>query len=162
MGRIPLLGVDHFETQSSLFTRRVYDLLSSDLRRTRRSPYIHPADPTPPMSGWSAPTQGRTIVNGIAILGSLPGSPVEECGLKYGDVLLSVNGEAMTTVEDFLRARSSAQDKLEIIVRRGAHVMELSISLDKRPPTQSSAAEAINQVQHLRLVPPLPETGPLN
>ncbi len=102
-------------------------------------------------------------MNGIAILGALPGSPAEECGLKYGDILLSVNGEAMTTVEDFLRARSSAQDTMELIVRRGGHVMELSIHLDKkRTGTKISAAEAIEKVQHLRLVPPLPEQGPLN
>jgi S1-C subfamily serine protease len=102
-------------------------------------------------------------VNGIAILGALPGSPAEECGLKYGDILLSVNGEAMSTLEDFLRARASAQDTMALLVRRGGHVMELSIKLNKANRNKPiSAAEAIQQIQHLRLMPAVSEQGLLN
>lgn len=103
-------------------------------------------------------------MNGIAILGALPGSPAERCGLKYGDVLLSVNGQAMSTVEDFLKARSAAKESMDVLVRRGAHVMELTLELDKEKsaPQLERATATLDRVNHLRLVPPAENHEPLN
>lgn len=93
-------------------------------------------------------------MNGIAILGALPGSPAAEYGLKYGDVLLSVNGLAMSSVEDFLQARSAAEEKMDLIVRRGTHVLELSLDLTARKGKLGNPVEAMKTMSHLSLVPP--------
>ncbi len=102
-------------------------------------------------------------MNGIAILGALPGSPAAEFGLKYGDVLLSVNGIAMSSVEDFLQARSGASGKMELIVRRGSHVMEITLDLEERRGKTTNPIEAMKSMEHLSLVPPpAPQDGSLN
>jgi len=99
-------------------------------------------------------------VNGIAILGSLPGSPAEECGLKYGDLLLSINGAAMSSVEDFLAARSSAEGTMELLVRRGSHVMEFTLDIAKaKKEKKTNAAAAMKEMNHLSLVPPPASDG---
>ena len=76
-------------------------------------------------------------MSGIPILGCLPGSPAEQVGLQYGDILLSVNGQAVTSIMDFLRVRAEATDMLEVIVQRGNRILELTMDLreaKKRSP----------------------------
>lgn len=104
------------------------------------------------------------FVNGIAILGALPGSPAEQCGLKYGDLLLSINGKSMSSVEDFLAARSAADGTMDLLVRRGNHVMEFSLDIAKAKEAKKvSATQAIETMSHLSLVPPpAPDRGSLN
>ena len=97
------------------------------------------------------------------ILGALPGSPAEECGLRYGDVLLSVNDVAMSTVEDFLQARAAASEKMNLIVRRSARVMHVTLHLSQQNRNaKHRAVDALERVQHLRLVPPPADHGPYN
>lgn len=72
-------------------------------------------------------------MNGIPILGVLPSSPAAASGLRFGDVLLSVNDQAMSTVEDFLRARSEAKGKMELLVRRGGHLLHICLELGAWP-----------------------------
>ncbi len=75
-------------------------------------------------------------MNGIVILGTLPGSAAERLGLRNGDVLLAVNGEAMSSVEDFLRARAQVKERMQVLVRRGDHVLDLTIDLTEKAPPE--------------------------
>jgi predicted metalloprotease with PDZ domain len=84
---------------------------------------------------------------GIVILGCLPGSPADQVGLEYGDVLLSVNGEAMRTIADFLRVRAETSDFLEIVVQRANRVLELVVDL--RQARRRTTAELVAQLTQL-------------
>ncbi len=104
----------------------------------------------------------KVQLNGIAILGALPDSPAAEYGLKYGDILLSVNGRAMSSVEDFLSARAEAQGKMDLVIRRDNHVMEISFDVSERSNRKLDAAEAMEAMKKLSMVSPLPDRGQLN
>ena len=39
-------------------------------------------------------------LEGIPLLGCLPGSPSHDAGLRYGDVILEVNGRRVRDVQD--------------------------------------------------------------
>ena len=53
------------------------------------------------------------------MLGALGGSPAARAGVRYGDVLISVNGVRTRTIVDYLRAKALRVDGMEIVVFRG-------------------------------------------
>ena len=72
------------------------------------------------------------VYEGILILGSLPNSPAQHSGLKYGDILIMANGMRTKTIADFFAARAMDQERLDLVLVRDGVEFEISIGLTRR------------------------------
>jgi S1-C subfamily serine protease len=72
-------------------------------------------------------TEMAKIYGGIPLLMSLPGTAAERAGLRWGDVIVSVNGRPTRSLEAFNEARKVRQGSATVrYVRDGAEaVVEL-------------------------------------
>jgi S1-C subfamily serine protease len=76
-----------------------------------------------------------STLGGLPVLGCLAGSSAANAGVRYGDVLLAVDGIPTPTWGEFLEARSKCKGTmLARIFRNGA---EHEIELELRPPSKS-------------------------
>lgn len=71
------------------------------------------------------------VVQGIPVWGCLPGSTASEAGVRYGDIVLEVNGLRTITIDDYLAGRKLRSDGIVLrLFRDGA---ELSLFVELRP-----------------------------
>lgn len=100
-------------------------------------------------------------VQGVPVWGCLPGSTAAEAGVRYGDIVLAVNGIPTPSIVEYLEGRKLRSDGFELrIFRDGA---ELSFFVPFRTPTEPMAALAA-QIADGRYVTPdsgAPSTKPL-
>jgi S1-C subfamily serine protease len=72
-----------------------------------------------------------TVLGGIPIPGCLAGSPAARAGIRYGDVLLAIDGSPTPSWSDFLEARRFSSRVTVRVFRQGAEldiVMELPLT----------------------------------
>lgn len=75
------------------------------------------------MSNYNDVWKMAAAVEGIPILGCIPGSPAARAGLKVGDVLLVANGIRTRSIDDYFDALDVDAQKLEVTYYRdGEHV----------------------------------------
>ena len=55
-----------------------------------------------------------TVVPGVAVGGALPGSPAEDAGIERGDVITSVDGQAVANEEEFEAALATADREVTV------------------------------------------------
>ena len=72
-------------------------------------------------------------LEGVPILGSLAGTSAERAGVRYGDVLLSVNGVRTRTLGDYLEAKALRDDGMTAVVFRDGFEHTVEISYPARP-----------------------------
>lgn len=68
------------------------------------------------------------ILGGIVILQVLPGSPAEQAGIGYGDILLEVNGKKTATLQDFVDARELRSDGIRGKLFRNGQELEFDLT----------------------------------
>ncbi|NUP06593.1 MAG: PDZ domain-containing protein [Polyangiaceae bacterium] len=91
-------------------------------------------------------------LEGIPVLGALSGSPAARAGIRYGDVLLAVNGKRTRTVGDYVEAKALRSDGMEIVVfRTGTEKVEL-LTYDERAKSVDTAA-LLAELAALRIAP---------
>ena len=74
------------------------------------------------MMSKRALSQLARVLEGLPILGSLEGRPAARAGIRYGDVLLAVNGRRTRSFLDYLEARDLRSEGMHVLVfRNGAH-----------------------------------------
>jgi S1-C subfamily serine protease len=85
------------------------------------------------------------LLGGIPVLECLPGGPAAEAGVRYGDVLVSVNGAPTPTLEDYLRAlEASDGTPLLRLFRDGTYYeIRLRLSRSSFAPSGPSGARAL-------------------
>ena len=91
-----------------------------------------------------------TALGGLPILGCLEGSPAERAGIRYGDILLSVNGMPTASWTDFFQARRRSAGQISVRVFRQGTEFEVTMDL---PPTSRSPREVLDELQRRELFP---------
>src|SRR6478735_10964476 len=96
-------------------------------------------------------------IRGVPVWGCLPGSPAAEAGVRYGDIVMSVNGVATPGIDEYLEARKLRTDGFELRLFRDGQ--ELEVFVPFRPPSDPMAALAL-QIADGRYVTPSEPPGP--
>ena len=91
-------------------------------------------------------------LEGIPVLGTLSGTPAARAGIRYGDVLLSVNGRRTRTVQDYVEAKALRTDGMEITVFRSGSEKIEELSYDERAAPIDPAA-ILAELVTLRIAP---------
>lgn len=66
-------------------------------------------------------------LNGVPVLGALPGSTSYEAGIRYGDIILQVNGQLTPTPADYLEAKKLREDGFDLVVFRDGSTFEVYV-----------------------------------
>jgi S1-C subfamily serine protease len=69
------------------------------------------------------------VVQGIPVLGCLPGSTASEAGVRYGDIVLEVNGLRTIGIDDYLAGRQLRSDGMDLRLFRDGHEFSLFVAL---------------------------------
>lgn len=90
-------------------------------------------------------------LEGLPVLGALADTPAARAGIRYGDVLISVNGVRTRTVMDYVEAKNRRSDGMEIVVFRAG---ERRIELEYDSPAASvDPAALLAELVTLRIAP---------
>ena len=89
-------------------------------------------------------------LGGLPILGCLPGSPAARAGVRYGDVLLAVDGKPTATWDDFLEARGACVASFTARIFRDG--TELDVEIQLRPTSPSSPTALLDELLAMRIV----------
>ncbi|MBX3186725.1 MAG: PDZ domain-containing protein [Labilithrix sp.] len=91
-------------------------------------------------------------LEGIPVLGTLSGTPAARAGIRYGDVLLSVNGKRTKTIADYIEAKALRPDGMDIVVfRTGTEKIEHLVYDEPAAPADPAAILA--ELVTLRIAP---------
>ena len=80
------------------------------------------------------------VVRGVPVWGCLPGSTAAEAGVRYGDIVISVNGVPTPTVVEYLEARKLRTDGFDLVLFRDG--VERKVWVPFRAPTEPMEALA--------------------
>lgn len=99
--------------------------------------------------------QLAAALGGIPIWSCLPGSAAARLGVRYGDVIVSVNGRPTPNVDAYIEARNVRRDGLSVVVFRDGREHTLEVTLEPRaaPLTRAQLARTAEQLAAARLVP---------
>lgn len=89
-------------------------------------------------------------LEGLPVLGALEGTPAARAGVRYGDVLISVNGHRTRTVADYVEAKNLRADGMEIVVFRGGGEQNADLVYD-HPAAPVDAAALVAELVTLRI-----------
>ena len=81
-------------------------------------------------------------LNGLPVYGCLPGSSAARAGVRYGDILLSVDGQATPTWQAYAAARENSGASMRVRLFRDGREFELDIALDGEGPRDAAAVAA--------------------
>lgn len=75
------------------------------------------------------------VDRGVVVLAVVAGGPAEQGGIQAGDVIVSIDGEPVDTVEEFLGAlrRRSPGDRVTVEVVRDGEPLTTEVTLSDRP-----------------------------
>lgn len=83
-----------------------------------------------------------SLYDGLPILGALPGSPADVLGIRYGDILLEVNGERIRSLEAYVEVAGSFGDVIIVRLVREGEELEFRVDTSERRPTSILQAAA--------------------
>lgn len=89
-------------------------------------------------------------LEGIPILGALGGSAAARAGLRYGDILLSVNGIRTKTVVDYVEAKALRNDGMVVVIFRTGTEVRQELTYSASAPVDPAAVLA--ELISLRIV----------
>ena len=86
-------------------------------------------------------------LGGLPVLGCRAGSPAALAGIRYGDIVLSVNGVPTPDWGTYIEARGLAKGEMVVEIFRGGEQVTHRLSLEQREPVDpfELLAEMIEQ-----------------
>ena len=96
-------------------------------------------------------TQVAISLSGLPILGCASGSPAARAGLRYGDIVLSLNGVPTPSWSAFFDASGRADGQLCLRVFRHGRELELSLTLARDARSPRALLDAPQQATALEL-----------
>ena len=91
-------------------------------------------------------------LEGIPVLGTLSDSPAARAGIRYGDILLEVNGQRTRTMLDYINAKALRSDGMSIVVFRTGCETILNLTYSETPRTPD-APPILAELIALRIAP---------
>ncbi len=86
-------------------------------------------------------------LGGLPVLGCLRRSPAAEAGIRYGDILLAINGVATPTWEEFLAVRNTCKGGFTARLFRDGQEMDITITFRPGPlPSMLDVLAELNGV----------------
>lgn len=86
-------------------------------------------------------------LEGVPILGALGGTAAAKAGLRYGDVLLVVNGRRTKSISDYIEAKDLRRGGMSVVVFRGGVEQSLDFDYSGGPVAPSSFAAELVQMR---------------
>ena len=84
--------------------------------------------------------------------GTLSGTPAARAGIRYGDVLLSVNGRRTRTVQDYVEAKALRGDGMALVVFRSGTEKVEELAYDE-PSARMDPTAILAELVTLRIAP---------
>lgn len=84
-------------------------------------------------------TKLATALGGLPVLGCRPGSPAARAGIRYGDVLLSVNGVPTPDWATYVEARAIRPREMEVAIFRGGDELTVQLVFDSANQPDANA-----------------------
>jgi len=97
-------------------------------------------------------------VLGIPVWGCLPGSTAAEAGVRYGDIVLAVNGVLTPNVDDFIKAKALRSDGYELRLFREGR--EFTVFVPFRVLSEPMDQAVAHQIVDGRFVSPTADSAP--
>jgi S1-C subfamily serine protease len=91
-----------------------------------------------------------TVLGGLPISGCLRGSPADRAGIRYGDILLSVDGMRTPSWSEFFEARRRCDGRMTVRVFRSGVEFDVSMEL---PDRSRSPRDVLEELQRRELLP---------
>jgi S1-C subfamily serine protease len=119
---IPINKAKAIETRLARGERIAHPYLG--VQMTTLTPELARQNNTDPNSPFMVPE-----VNGVVVVRVLPSTPAEKAGLRRGDVITEIDGQAVTNAEQLQRLVENSQigQALKVRVQRGNQSRQLSI-----------------------------------
>lgn len=95
------------------------------------------------MQSQSKLSRLAAALGGLPVMGCLEGSPAAEAGVRYGDILLALDGAPTPTWDDFIRVRSAVRDRFVARIFRDGAELEIAIELRR---TSKSPFELLSEI----------------
>ena len=70
------------------------------------------------------------LLGGVPIWGVLPGSAAHRAGMRYGDIVIRVNGIETPNFAQYLRAQGAPRERIEFEVLRHGVLLQLDVELE--------------------------------
>ena len=137
---------------------------SSTEQQSRAPAYLGVAVGPVPLAVQAQLPKDITHNQGLMVMRVMPGSPAEQAGLQQHDVLLSINGRALITPDELVKAvnETAAGEKISLEVLRHGTVNKVDVTLAakqiKRPPMQRHPRMGIPHSM-MPPAPPLSDKG---
>lgn len=123
---------------------RVEQLLRDQIGGFRKPAAAQASQPSEPgylgLTADDRQDQGQ----GVRILELVPGGPAAKAGLKVGDLITSIGGQAIRVMADVDQAMQGQVEgtRLIVVVKRGETDRQQEVTLGRRPPAKPAGADA--------------------